>query len=138
MYKYENAALCSRCINSMKERKVKVKKWNVSLSVKSSSLQTLWTVTTRLLCLWNSPGKNTRVGCHALLQILTHKRCLINTCWINIAYINEQTKVYKCEIVWLGHLSSKWLSWGLKLDGFDSVIRMQTLPVSGRDFISMH
>ena len=23
---------------------------------------------TRLLCLWNSPGKNTRVDCHALLQ----------------------------------------------------------------------
>ena len=22
----------------------------------------------RLLCLWNSPGKNTRVGCHFLLQ----------------------------------------------------------------------
>ena len=26
---------------------------------------TLWTIA---LCLWNSPGKNTRVGCHALLQ----------------------------------------------------------------------
>ena len=23
---------------------------------------------TRLLCLWNSPGKNTGVGCHSLLQ----------------------------------------------------------------------
>ena len=29
---------------------------------------TLWTVTARLLCPWNSPGKNTGVGCHALLQ----------------------------------------------------------------------
>ena len=29
---------------------------------------TLWTVATRLLCPWDSPGKNTRVGCHALLQ----------------------------------------------------------------------
>ena len=28
---------------------------------------TLWTVT-RLLCPWDSPGKNTEVGCHALLQ----------------------------------------------------------------------
>ena len=26
---------------------------------------TLWTIA---LCLWDSPGKNTRVGCHALLQ----------------------------------------------------------------------
>ena len=29
---------------------------------------TLWTVPTRLLCPWEAPGKNTRLGCHALLQ----------------------------------------------------------------------
>ena len=29
---------------------------------------TLWTVAHRLLCLWDSPGKNTGVSCHALLQ----------------------------------------------------------------------
>ena len=29
---------------------------------------TPWTVATRLLCSWDSPGKNTGVGCHALLQ----------------------------------------------------------------------
>jgi len=29
---------------------------------------TPWTVAYRLLCPWDSPGKNTRVGCHALLQ----------------------------------------------------------------------
>ena len=29
---------------------------------------TPWTVTPRLLCPWNSPGKNTGVGCHFLLQ----------------------------------------------------------------------
>ena len=29
---------------------------------------TLWTVATRLLCPWDSPGKNTGVGCHTLLQ----------------------------------------------------------------------
>ena len=28
----------------------------------------LWTVAIRLLCPWNSPGKNAGVGCHALLQ----------------------------------------------------------------------
>ena len=32
------------------------------------ALVTPWTVPTSLLCPWNSPGKNTRVGCHALLQ----------------------------------------------------------------------
>ena len=29
---------------------------------------TSWTVARRLLCPWNFPGKNTGVGCHALLQ----------------------------------------------------------------------
>ena len=29
---------------------------------------TPWTVTPRLLCPWDSPGKNTGVGCNALLQ----------------------------------------------------------------------
>ena len=29
---------------------------------------TPWTVATRLLCPWDSPGKNTGVGCHVLLQ----------------------------------------------------------------------
>src|SRR5574341_916161 len=29
---------------------------------------TQWTVAAGFLCSWNSPGKNTGVGCHALLQ----------------------------------------------------------------------
>ena len=29
---------------------------------------TLWTVASRLLCPWESPGKNTRVVCHAFFQ----------------------------------------------------------------------
>ena len=40
---------------------------------------------TRLLCPWNSPGKNTGVGCHALLQgifltqeLNTHLLCLLH------------------------------------------------------------
>ena len=41
---------------------------SVSHSVVSDSLRPhgLWPA--RLLCLWNSPSKNTGVGCHALLQ----------------------------------------------------------------------
>ena len=40
----------------------------VSGSVVSNSLQLhrLWS--TRLLCPWNSPGKNSGVGCHSLVQ----------------------------------------------------------------------
>ena len=32
------------------------------------SLVTTWTVARQLLCLWDSPGKNTGVGCHFFLQ----------------------------------------------------------------------
>ena len=34
----------------------------------SDSLQTHGLWPTKLLCPWDSPGKDTRVGCHALLQ----------------------------------------------------------------------
>ena len=37
-------------------------------SVMSDSLQPHGLQPTRLLCPWDSPGKNTGVGCHALLQ----------------------------------------------------------------------
>ena len=44
-------------------------KWkSVSHSVMSDSLWTHEPQPTRLLCPWDSPGKNTRVGCHFLLQ----------------------------------------------------------------------
>ena len=33
---------------------------------------TPWTVATRFLCPWNSPGKDTGVGCHSVYLILTH------------------------------------------------------------------
>ena len=40
----------------------------VSSSVVSDSLRPHGLWPTRLLCLWNSPGKNTGVGCHFFLQ----------------------------------------------------------------------
>ena len=39
----------------------------LSRSVVSDS-ETLWTVSRRPLCPWDAPGKNTGVGCHALLR----------------------------------------------------------------------
>ena len=41
---------------------------NVSHLVVSNALQPHGLQPTRLLCPWNSPGKNTGVGCHSLLQ----------------------------------------------------------------------
>ena len=40
----------------------------ISHSVMSNSLWPHWLYPARLLCPWNSLGKNTGVGCHALLQ----------------------------------------------------------------------
>ena len=40
----------------------------LSLFSRVQLFATPWTVATRLLCPWDSPGKNTRVGCHAFLQ----------------------------------------------------------------------
>ena len=40
----------------------------VSCLVMSDSLQPYGLQSARLLCPWNSPGKNTGVGCHSLLQ----------------------------------------------------------------------
>ena len=40
----------------------------LSLSVMSDSFATPWTVTGQVLHPWDSPGKNTGVGCHFLLQ----------------------------------------------------------------------
>ena len=37
-------------------------------SIMSNSMRPYGLWPTRLLCPWNSPGKNTGVGCHALLQ----------------------------------------------------------------------
>ena len=48
--------------------KISVKSENVSRSVMSSSLRPHGLQPARLLCPWNSPGKNTGVGCHFLLQ----------------------------------------------------------------------
>ena len=40
----------------------------ISCSVVSDSLQPQGLQPSRLLCPWDSPGKNTGVGCHSLLQ----------------------------------------------------------------------
>ena len=37
--------------------------------VMSDSFATLWTVTCQAPCQWNSPGKNSGVGCHFLLHL---------------------------------------------------------------------
>ena len=51
--RYGSKSLCAVCAKSLQS----------CLTVRPHGLQS-----TRLLCPWESPGKNTGVGCHALLQ----------------------------------------------------------------------
>ena len=44
-----------------------------SAAAAAKSLQSCLTLCTRLPCPWDSPGKNTGVGCHFLLQCMTVK-----------------------------------------------------------------
>ena len=53
------------CLSLSSFMKVKV---SISCSVVSDSLRPHGLQPSRLLCPWDSPGKNTGVGCHALLQ----------------------------------------------------------------------
>ena len=63
-------SLTEELLNRRKNMKFskKKKKVKVSCSVVSDSLQSHELQPARLLCPWNSPGKNTGVGCQLLLQ----------------------------------------------------------------------
>ena len=94
--------------------KVKVK---VSCSVALDSAIP-WTVATRLLCPWNSPGKNTGVGCQSLLQrifpsqglspSLLHCRQILHLLshhqleWVAISFSNAWK--WKVEVKLLSHV----------------------------------
>ena len=69
-------------------------------SIVSNSVRPYGLWPTRLLCPWNSPGKNTGVGCHALLQGIfpTQGRdprllCLLH-CWQVLYHYHWETQGY--------------------------------------------
>ena len=70
----------------------------------SDSLQLHGLEPTRFLCLWNSPGKNTGVGCHSLLQgiFLTQgsNLCLLHCRWI-LYCLSHQRSPKTGESWWL-------------------------------------
>ena len=72
-------------------------KWKWSRSVVSDSSQPHGLQPTRLLCLWDFPGKSTRVGCHCLLLLpLSHQNSLyytIDLCWLSVLYICVPTEL---------------------------------------------
>ena len=71
----------------------------LSRSVVSDSLQPLGLQSPRLLCPWDSPGKNIRVGCCALLQeivpIQGSNPCLPH-CKQILYYLSHQGSLHRC------------------------------------------
>ena len=64
------------------------------------TLVTPWSVPARLLCPWNSPGKNTGVGCHFLLQgIFLIKTQRSNWCLLHC----KQSPALKVSSLQLSH-----------------------------------
>ena len=55
-----------------------------SLSVVSDSMRPHGLQPAKILCPWNSPGKNTGMGCRSLLQELTLKSCLVPTFFLDM------------------------------------------------------
>ena len=81
----------------------------VSCLVMLDSLRPPWT--TRLLSAWNSPGKNTGVGCHSLLQgiFLTQESNPGLLHWRQILYCLSHQRsvcvfasVHSCAFTWFG------------------------------------
>ena len=71
-------------------------------SVMSNPMQPRGLKPVRLLCPWNSPGKNTRVGCLVLLQGSSQPRD-----WTRVSCFGRQVLYHQC------HLGSFWY-WALK------------------------
>ena len=72
---------------------------SVSCSVMSDSLQPHGLQSARLLCPWNSPGKNTGVRSHSLLQIFLTQRMNLGFphCRQILYHLSQQGSPFGCE-----------------------------------------
>ena len=65
----------------------------------------LWT--TRLLCPWDSPDKNTRMGCHALFQGIFPTQGIEPASLVAPAAEPRERPLYHCSSIFL-RMSCKW------------------------------
>ena len=87
----------SSCVHGIFQ--ARVLEWGAKVTlVMSNSLQPHGLWLTRLLCPWDSPGKNTGVGCHALLrEILPYP---------GIELMSLISPAWQADSVQLSHLGS--------------------------------
>ena len=82
---------------------------------------TLWGPMTRLLCPWDSPGKNTEVGSHSLLQGIfptqgsnPHLLCLLH-CWWILHLLNHQENLRSDLVIIVSEKSGHCLDQVMKV-----------------------
>ena len=115
----------------------------VDCSLMSNSLQPRGLQPFRLLCLWDSPGKNTGVGCHALLQGISLPRD-----WTQVSHIagedftggasrEAQIDVGFCQKLYLHRLIklelSRWCYWWRICLTMQETQEMQVPPLCQKD-----
>ena len=90
-------------------------KWKWSRSVVSDSSRPHRRQPTRLLCPWDSPGKNTGVGCHCLLQFVLNVIKYFFIHWwsclpVLIYYYSEWHRISNIKLAYIPGRNSAW-SW---------------------------
>ena len=77
---------------------------SVSRSVMTDSLGLYGLQPIRLLCLWNSPGRNSKVGCHFLLQGIFPTQgsnlCLLHCVWILYHLSHERSPLDREDFIY--------------------------------------
>ena len=111
---------------------------------------TLWTVAhTRLLCPWDSPGKNTRVGCRALLWgiFLTQgsNLCLMSPALAGRFFTASATRRAPTKVSWTfkirqqaefnHHMQMFWTHWILKKVSCEKPDRTKEKEMMTKTFI---
>ena len=85
----------------------------VSCSIGSDSLWPHRLYPTRLLCPWDSPSKNTGMGCHSLLQGIFPTKgsdpCLLH-CWQILYHLSHEGSPQFSIRPWIKHLTALTLS----------------------------
>ena len=107
-----------------------VVKWSESRSVKSNSVSP-WTVAHQVLCPWDSPGKNTRVGrcsflqgivpaqrsnpdlphCRQILYRLNHWGSPKTLKWVQSEISQKEKNKYHLLMAYIWNLKKKWYWW---------------------------
>ena len=104
---------------------------------------TQWIVAARLLCSWDSPGKNTGAGCHFLLQgiFLTQGRTYVS--WVSCfaggfftAKLLGKTHSLTCACV-LSRFSHCWLCATLRTVAHEAPLSMGILQARILEWIAM-